>query len=154
MDRPLSRFADIIDLDAVDDDRDEDSDEATPERQCGVDRPRRADRAAVVRGAVAGAAAGAGAVAARTAIQRHPKAAVGAAVLGAVLVALPPDKRVQAIRAAGVVAAVLAGLAVLAVGVVLALGVAGPSGSITGGTTSIQDMTTAPAPYCQWGSLC
>jgi hypothetical protein len=140
----------VVDLDAVDDDRDVDTDAATAEGG-DVDRLRRGDRAAVLRGAAAGAAAGAGAVAARAAIQRHPKVAVGAALLGAVLIALPPDKRVQAVKVTGVVAAALAALAVLAVGVVLALGVAGPSGPITGGATSIQDTTTAPG---QWGSLC
>jgi hypothetical protein len=148
----------VVDLDAVDDDRDADTDAASaemppavavaPRRSRPVDRTRAG--AAVLRGAAIGGAAYAGGAA----VRRHPKLTLGAAILAALIALTPADQRPQLIKRIGVAVAVLAGLAVLLVGVVLLIGVAMPSPS---GVTPAPTVTsTAPAaPSCQWGpALC
>jgi peptidoglycan/LPS O-acetylase OafA/YrhL len=64
-------------------------------------------------------------VVARKVLAHHPKAAKAglvAALLGAMIAAVPPERRPHMIRIMGVVAAVIVGLVVVLIGVVLMIG--------------------------------
>jgi hypothetical protein len=154
----------VVDLDAVDDDRDVDTDAATAttpeELRRRIDRyvqlpPRSPRRAVSVSASVApvarGAAIGAGVAAGAGVARRHPKLTLGAAILAAILAVTPAEKRPAMIKRMAKTAALLVGLAALLIGVVLLIGV---------NTPDRQPVTpVAPAPptstsSCLWGSLC
>lgn len=109
-----------------------------------------------VRGLAVGAAGGTSLVVTRQIMARHPrlaKSALAADVLGAVIAALPPERRPQVVKAAGVVLAVAVALAVLLIVIMLVVGAAAhPKPATTYTPTITQAPTVAPA--CEWGTLC
>jgi hypothetical protein len=150
-DRP--DLADPVDLDAVDDDRDVDSDAATAEL-LPVDPPRPRPsgpaatgvvRSGVVPAVVTGAVAGSAAAASARVMHKHPKLTLGAAILGAIIAVTPAEKRPQLLKRIGLVAALLVGLFVLLIGVVALIGVNASDG---------RDVSPAPTSVPTTSATC
>jgi len=105
----------VVDLDAVDDDRDVDTDAATattrpeePRRRIdeSVKLPQSPRRAVSLPASVApvarGAAIGAGVAVGANAVRKHPKTALAVAALGAAILATPPEKRPELLKRMGI----------------------------------------------------
>ena len=155
----------VVDLDAVDDDRDVDTDAATatttPEElrrriDESVKLPQSPRRAVSLPASVApiarGAAIGAGVAVEANAVRKHPKTALTVAALGAAILATPPEKRPELLKRMGIAAAIVVGLLALGIGLLLLIGVNTPDDR---GVTPVAPLGPTSTSSCQWGpALC
>ena len=154
----------VVDLDAVDDDRDVDTDAATattrpeePRRRIdeSVKLPQSPGRAVSLPASVApvarGAAIGAGVAVGANAVRKHPKTALAVAALGAAILATPPEKRPELLKRMGIAAAIVVGLLVLGIGLLLLIGVNTPNPAPV---TPVAPSAPTSTSSCLWGALC
>jgi hypothetical protein len=165
-----------VDLDAVDDDRDLDTDAAIPEREESANpwdrvRPAAGSTASrrgstpswgsppvgrassgvastALRAGVVGGAAAAGA----RAVQRHPKTAVTVGALGAILAATPADQRPAVLKAMGKAFLVVLALGAAIIAIILmAAAHTQPASSYSPPVAPSAPTSTST---CQWAGYC